>query len=997
MAKEVFQLEVQVTTAPALSGLQNLNKELAKTKQGAADIGKENKLGSVKTSTDLLTTSMKGLSGILAAVGITKIATDAIQAIAAFQSLTVTLETVTGSVSKAAAQLSIIQSVSKSTGFSIADLGAASINLAANGITPSVERLKLFADVASVTADKVQTLTAISNLFARNNQGGLGLEDLNIIANAGVPVFDILAKKLNVSRLQIAQLGQTAEGAQLVLKTLSSELGDRFGGQSEKQLNTINGQFTQLTNNMNAFFLAMGKGGATEGLTDLLKSLSDINKDSQGTGETVGATIGNALKSLAQTIRDINAGWKIMKDNIGAVVIVLGVIAALIAGFFLLPEALAAIAAYFAELTLGGSTLAGIVTVIANVFSKALAPITAFISKLFTSFTWFQKLILLATTFLGIADSTGEAVRKIQDSKPFESTGLNLTKQLNPNAKDTAGGGRGVTGGASYEEVIVNQKKVAEEEEKGLQKALILLSNRNQIISKILNNLKEETKIIGMNKQQVEEENKIYEAQSQIRDALSKGLHKPKETEEDFQARITKEAAGLVDVAAIRSAVAAKHTAEQRFQFTEMVKNSQFEIDMLGKSGNEIERQTRLRAELVSIGKRDTATQKEKADILAVIDKELSAKQVNSMNELIKLNTYELSLIGKSANEVERQTKLREELNKIGKLNVATEQEKLDILKEIDKLQGAKTTQFLKDNLEGIRQETEYLKLGNMEREKRQALDSAATGAGFKNAADFAKARPEDAAAIRSATGEKVLTGINVEAQKQIDNLKEESYLLSIIDEQDRTRVKNQMDIYKAIDPEGKGKNITAEMKDQIGTLQATIEAQNKFLEVNKKIADSFTSLGDAVTKWKLGASGGIEQVRLELIKLIALQALKSFTGGSTNGLVGSFINGIIGGLSGKAEGGPVQAGTSYIVGEKRPEIFTPTQNGYIIPNTSMVNTSSGQTSNVTISPNLIIHGGVNGQRELDAAFEQFAGAMAMETQKLIIQQTGQGGILRAR
>ena len=207
MAKEVFQLEVQVTTAPALSGLQNLNKELAKTKQAAADVGKDNKLGSVKTSTDLLTTSMKGLSGILAAVGITKIATDAIQAIAAFQSLTVTLETVTGSVSKAAAQLSIIQSVSKSTGFSIADLGAASINLAANGITPSVERLKLFADVASVTADKVQTLTAISNLFARNNQGGLGLEDLNIIANAGVPVFDILAKKLNVSRLQIAQLG----------------------------------------------------------------------------------------------------------------------------------------------------------------------------------------------------------------------------------------------------------------------------------------------------------------------------------------------------------------------------------------------------------------------------------------------------------------------------------------------------------------------------------------------------------------------------------------------------------------------------------------------------------------------------------------------------------------------------------------------------------------------------------------------------------------------
>lgn len=36
--------------------------------------------------------------------------------------------------------------------------------------------------------------------------------------------------------------------------------------------------------------------------------------------------------------------------------------------------------------------------------------------------------------------------------------------------------------------------------------------------------------------------------------------------------------------------------------------------------------------------------------------------------------------------------------------------------------------------------------------------------------------------------------------------------------------------------------------------------------------------------------------------------------------------------LSGRAEGGPVEAGTPYIVGEKRPEVFVPETNGTIVP-----------------------------------------------------------------
>jgi phage-related minor tail protein len=51
-------------------------------------------------------------------------------------------------------------------------------------------------------------------------------------------------------------------------------------------------------------------------------------------------------------------------------------------------------------------------------------------------------------------------------------------------------------------------------------------------------------------------------------------------------------------------------------------------------------------------------------------------------------------------------------------------------------------------------------------------------------------------------------------------------------------------------------------------------------------------------------------------------------------------------GVTGKATGGPVSAGSPYIVGERGPELFMPSGSGTIIPNNQMSN--MGNTSNVT-------------------------------------------------
>lgn len=61
-------------------------------------------------------------------------------------------------------------------------------------------------------------------------------------------------------------------------------------------------------------------------------------------------------------------------------------------------------------------------------------------------------------------------------------------------------------------------------------------------------------------------------------------------------------------------------------------------------------------------------------------------------------------------------------------------------------------------------------------------------------------------------------------------------------------------------------------------------------------------------------------------------------------------ISGIISGAfgGGRASGGPVTSGTTYLVGEKGPELFTPNTSGAIIPNGAMG--GSGTTINLTVN-----------------------------------------------
>ena len=112
---------------------------------------------------------------------------------------------------------------------------------------------------------------------------------------------------------------------------------------------------------------------------------------------------------------------------------------------------------------------------------------------------------------------------------------------------------------------------------------------------------------------------------------------------------------------------------------------------------------------------------------------------------------------------------------------------------------------------------------------------------------------------------------------------------------------------------------------------------------LGKVLGGAFEILGAAI--------GGVVDFFADLVDLInkAYNAIKAIVNFIKNNPVTQFIGGafdtVFGG--GRATGGPVSSGTSYVVGERGPELFVPNTAGTIVPNGGG---GRGNTINVTVN-----------------------------------------------
>ena len=200
---------------------------------------------------------------------------------------------------------------------------------------------------------------------------------------------------------------------------------------------------------------------------------------------------------------------------------------------------------------------------------------------------------------------------------------------------------------------------------------------------------------------------------------------------------------------------------------------------------------------------------------------------------------------------------------------------------------------------------------------------------------------------------------------------------------------------------------------------EETDKLKERFMEVGKSIEQGVVqNLTDAVMGTKsLGeaAISVLNDLKRKLIE-VAMEQAVSGLGNFLGTALGNIFGGGLGGGGFKApapmpkgfmgtgipsvlpkgsfgissikreNGGPVMAGGSYLVGEKGPEMFTPSRSGTIIPNNAM----GGVTNNIVIN----VDASGTAVQGNDAESNQFGEQLAAAIQAEIINQKRSGGLL---
>jgi hypothetical protein len=366
-------------------------------------------------------TLQKSLIGVGAALATGSFARGIIATTARFEDLRTSLSSVTGSAKDGQKAFDFVSKFATKTQFSVEDLSTSFIKLKASGIQPTEKLLTLFTDTAAITTDQVGSLTAITDLFARSVSGGLGLEDLNRLADRGVPVFKILEEQLGLTRLEISNFGKTAEGAEKILDALSKGINEKFGGATNNLLKNLSTQISNLGIASRNAQDAIGRGGLSDALGEVITGMTDALNANEELFLSIGEGLGNAVRATSAAFGFFIDNIKIFKA-LGLAVITFKATTAM----FRLATAMRAAgsAAMFLNKKLGKAGVLGVLLSL----GVAVAEMTGILDMLLDSFKEAPDPVDVYSRSLGrlvkelgeLENASDEAYGTIQDkSKPI--------------------------------------------------------------------------------------------------------------------------------------------------------------------------------------------------------------------------------------------------------------------------------------------------------------------------------------------------------------------------------------------------------------------------------------------------------------------------------------------------------------------------------------------------------------------------------------------------
>lgn len=245
-------------------------------------------LGSVKNAFSGLKSSLSGIPGMLAGVGValgTKAVFDYSKNL---DQARINWEVLMGSAEKGQEMLQRIQQFAKETPFDFNSTQKFAQQLKIAGLNGDqlFKTMQVIGDSAQGNVEKAEGIaTAYQQMSAK---GKILTEEMNQLLERGIPAWDLLAKATGKSKAELMQMA--SQGKLLsdeYLPKLVDQMDKTFGGGMQKQAQTFNGQLDQLEDNL----LMLGSRGVAplrQALTGLMKDINDVFDGKMSVTEMLG-------------------------------------------------------------------------------------------------------------------------------------------------------------------------------------------------------------------------------------------------------------------------------------------------------------------------------------------------------------------------------------------------------------------------------------------------------------------------------------------------------------------------------------------------------------------------------------------------------------------------------------------------------------------------------------------------------------------------------------
>jgi len=105
---------------------------------------------------------------------------------------------------------------------------------------------------------------------------------------------------------------------------------------------------------------------------------------------------------------------------------------------------------------------------------------------------------------------------------------------------------------------------------------------------------------------------------------------------------------------------------------------------------------------------------------------------------------------------------------------------------------------------------------------------------------------------------------------------------------------------------------------------------------IERAVNSSFNSVASTIARAAVSGKASMSEMVDAILADFDRVAIKDFIAKPVEGLISGIASSLFDVAGGRAVGGPVTPGATYLVGEQGPELFTPSENGAITSNAAL-------------------------------------------------------------